>query len=142
MTKWKRYIGKLIRKKILKGRTQAREFILDKEKLSRNDDRVTCNIMYYPVFKNIRNILEQLHILFARDEQHRKVFKDIFFLSGFSSQTLTIYRTTGEGRKPSFIPFHHFHPLTNIETFICNFACDMATRTFNRNACIYQAATR
>ena len=68
MTKWKRYIGKLIRKKILKGRTQAREFILDKEKLSRNDDRVTYNIMYYPVFKNIGNILEQLHILFARDE--------------------------------------------------------------------------
>ena len=66
MTKWKRYIGKLIRKKILKGRTQAREFILDKEKLSRNDDRVTYNIMYYPVFKNIGNILEQLHILFAR----------------------------------------------------------------------------
>ena len=68
MTKWKRYIGKLIRKKILKSRTQAREFILDKEKLSRNDDRVTYNIMYYPVFKNIGNILEQLHILFARDE--------------------------------------------------------------------------
>ena len=44
--------------------------------MSRNDDRVTFNIMYYPVFKN-RIVLEELHILFAPDEQHRKVFTDI-----------------------------------------------------------------
>ena len=41
--------------------------------MSRNDDRV----MYYLVFKNIRNILEELDILLAPDEQHRKVFIDI-----------------------------------------------------------------
>ena len=52
-----------------------------------------------------------------------------FFFYRFSSQTLTIYRTVGEGRGPSFIPLYHFHPLTNIETFICNFACEM-TITF------------
>ena len=45
-----------------------------------------------------------------------------FFLSGFSSQTLTIHSSVGEGRGPSFIPLYHFHLLTNIETFICNFA--------------------
>ena len=38
---------------------------------------VTFDIMYYPVVKNIRDILEELHILLAPDEQHRKVFKDI-----------------------------------------------------------------
>ena len=48
-----------------------------------------------------------------------------FFLSGFSLQTLTIHRTAGGGRGPSFIPLYHFHPLTIIETFICNFACEM-----------------
>ena len=32
-----------------------------------------------------------------------------FFLSGFSSQTLTIHRTVREGRGPSFIPLYHFH---------------------------------
>ena len=42
-----------------------------------------------------------------------------FFLSGFSSRTLTIRRTAEERRRPSFIPLYHFHPLTNIETFIC-----------------------
>ena len=65
-----------------------------------------------------------------------------FFLSGFSSQTLTIHRTAGEGRGPSFIPLYHFHLLTNIETFICNFACEMTIKYFNRNACFYQTATR
>ena len=33
--------------------------------------------IYYPVSKNIRNILEELHILLAPDEQHQKVFTDI-----------------------------------------------------------------
>ena len=45
--------------------------------MSRNDDRVTFNITYYPVFKNIRIVLEELHILLAPDEQHRNVFTDI-----------------------------------------------------------------
>ena len=53
-----------------------------------------------------------------------------FFLSGFSSQTLTIHRTAAKGRGPSFIPLYHFHPLTNIETFICNFACEMTIKYF------------
>ena len=66
----------------------------------------------------------------------------IFFLSGFSSQTPTIHRTAGEERGPSFIPLYHFHPLTNIQTFICNFACEMTSHIFNRTACIYQTATR
>ena len=48
-----------------------------------------------------------------------------FFLSGFLSRTLTTYRTAGERRGPSFILLYHFHPLTNIQTFICNFACEM-----------------
>ena len=33
--------------------------------------------MYYPIFKNIGNVLEELHILLAPDEQHKKVFTDI-----------------------------------------------------------------
>ena len=56
--------------------------------------------------------------------------QSFFFLSGFSSQTLTIHRTAGEGRGPSFIPLCYFHPLTNIETFTCNFACEMSITYF------------
>ena len=52
------------------------------------------------------------------------------FFQGFLSQTLTIRRTAGEGRGPSFIPFYHFHPLTNIQIFICNFACEVIITYF------------
>ena len=55
---------------------------------------------------------------------------DFFFLSRFSSQTLTIDRTPGEGRGPSSIPLYHFHSLTNIETFIRNFASEMTITDF------------
>ena len=44
----------------------------------------------------------------------RKILKSIstfFFLSRFS-------------------PLYHFHPLANIETFICNFACEMTMTYF------------
>ena len=42
------------------------------------------------------------------------------------AQTLTIIRAAGEGRWPCLIPLCHFHPLKNIiQTFICNFACEM-----------------
>ena len=53
-----------------------------------------------------------------------------FFYQGFLSRTLTTDRTAGEGRGPSFIPLHHFHPLTNIQTFICNFAGEMTITYF------------
>ena len=67
------YSKKLVHKEILKARSQSRETVLDKEKMSTNDGRVTFNVTYYPIFKNIRNTLEELHILLAPDEQHRKV---------------------------------------------------------------------
>ena len=55
--------------------------------------------------------------------------KEIFFFyQGFLSQTLTIHRTAVEGRGPSFIPHYHFHLLTNIQTFICNFGCEMTIK--------------
>ena len=40
------------------------------------------------------------------------------------------HRTTGERSGPSFIPLYQFHPLTNIQTFICNFACEMTITYF------------
>ena len=50
--------------------------LIDKKR-SKNYDRVTFNITYYPVFNKIRSILEELYILLATDEQHKKFFTDI-----------------------------------------------------------------
>ena len=48
-----------------------------------------------------------------------------FFYQSFLSRTMKTHRTAGEGRGSSFIPFYHFHQLTNIQTFVCSFAREM-----------------
>ena len=54
----------------------------------------------------------------------------VFFYQGFLSQTLTTHRTAEEGKGPSFIPLYHFHSLTNIQAFSCNFVCEMTITYF------------
>ena len=49
-----------------------------------------------------------------------------FFLSRFSFTDTD----KSKGRGPFFIPLYHFHPLTNIQTFICNFAREMTIAYF------------
>ena len=53
-----------------------------------------------------------------------------FFNQSLLSRTLTTRRTAGKRREPAFTPLYHFHPLTNIPTFICNFACEMTITNF------------
>ena len=60
----------------------------------------------------------------------------IFFLGVFLSPTLTTQRAAVERRGPSFTPLYYLHPLTNVQTFICNFACEM-TITFFQLHCLY-----
>ena len=55
---------------------------------------------------------------------------DFFFLSGFSfTDTGDSLDSRGKERT-IFVPLYHFHLLTRIHSFICNFACDMTTRYF------------
>ena len=41
-----------------------------------------------------------------------------------------------------WLPLYHFHPLTNIQRFFATLHMRWLLRAFNRNACVYQAATR
>ena len=60
-----------------------------------------------------------------KEDYRNSSFVVVFFYQGFLSRTLTTDITAGEGRGPSFIPHYHFHLLTNIQTLICNFPCEM-----------------
>ena len=71
------YNGKMIRKQILKAREHSRKDLLEGEKAKTSEPRLTFNITYYPVFQNIRNILQELHLLLAPDKEHKKVFLDV-----------------------------------------------------------------
>ena len=50
---------------------------LIREKTETFEPKLTFNITYYPVFQNIRNILQELHLLLAPDKKHKKVFPDV-----------------------------------------------------------------
>ena len=65
-----------------------------------------------------------------------------FFLSGFFFTDTSDSQDSRRMEGTIFFPLCHFHPLTNIQTFICNFTCEMTLHTFNCTACIYQTATR
>ena len=63
-----------------------------------------------------------------------KISNDIiqccFFLSGFSFTDTDNSQGSRGRRGPSFIPLYHFDPLTNIQTFICNFAREITITCF------------
>ena len=40
-----------------------------------SERKLTFNITYYPAFRNIRSIMEELHILLT--QEHKKVFADV-----------------------------------------------------------------
>ena len=75
----KGYIGKMVRKQILRSREPSRESPLEKVKLESNEQKVTFNTTYCLVFQNVKSILQELHILLKPDQEHKKVFK-IFLL--------------------------------------------------------------
>ena len=71
------YNEKMVRSQILKAREKSRENLLENVNTRSSEQKLTFNITYYPVFQNVRNILEELHILLAPDKEHRKVFPEI-----------------------------------------------------------------
>ena len=70
------------------------------------------------------------------------ISRNFFFsIRVFFKGTVDSQDRRGKGGGPSFIPLYHFHPLTNIETF-STLHVRWPSRIFNRNACVYQTATR
>ena len=104
----------------------------NKSKIS--DVQVKTNTYY--------NVIRTKALILAKNKNKLRTKPDLlsffffFFYQGFLSRTLTIHRTAREGRGPSFIPLYHFHPLMNIETFICNLEERWLSRIFNCNACV------
>ena len=49
------------------------------------------NTTYYPVFQNIRNALQELHLLLAPDKKHKKVFSDVPVVGFCNGKSLKYY---------------------------------------------------
>ena len=52
------------------------EIKLNEIKSESDQKKLTFSITYYPVFQNVRNILQELHILLTPDQEYKKIFQD------------------------------------------------------------------
>ena len=66
-----------VRKQVLRGRTFCRDDLLNREKAFQDKTQVAFNWTYYPVFKDVRKILNKLHLLLTPDQAHKKVFSEV-----------------------------------------------------------------
>ena len=76
-----------------------------------------CNYLLPPCMKRLKSISVPIRI-----HCQKNIFCSIRV---FFHRHWRFTWQQGERGGPSFIPLYHFHPLTNIETFICNFGCEM-----------------
>ena len=67
----------MVRKQILQSRLYARESLIEKVKSDSDRKKLMFNNTCYPFFQNVRNILQELHILLTPNREHKKVFLDI-----------------------------------------------------------------
>ena len=69
---------KMVRKPISRAHKHSRESLLEKVKSESHQKKLTFNTTYYPFFQNIRNVLQKQHFLLTLDQEHKKLFQDIF----------------------------------------------------------------
>ena len=53
------------------------DLYLEKVKNQGNQDKIAVNITNYLVFWDVRKILEELHVILASKDGHKKVFPDV-----------------------------------------------------------------
>ena len=68
---------KILRKEILRARVVPRDALLEKANNQEEKNKITFNIIHHPIFRDVRKILEKLHVILASDDGHKKVFTDV-----------------------------------------------------------------
>ena len=51
--------------------------LLEKVNNQKKHNKITFNITYHPVFRDLRKILEELHVTLAFDDCYKKVFPEV-----------------------------------------------------------------
>ena len=67
----------MVGRQVSRAREYSRESLLEKVKSEFEQKKMTFNITYYPVFQNVRNILQELNIFLTPDQEYKKVFQDV-----------------------------------------------------------------
>ena len=71
----------MVRKEILRARAIPRDALLEKvNKHKKKQNKITFNITYHPVFRDVRKILEKLHMILASDDGQYNVFPEVLMI--------------------------------------------------------------
>ena len=140
------YNGKMIRKQIFRAREHSINDLMEREKTKTFEPKLTFNITYYPVFRNIRNILQEFHLLLGPDKEHKKVFPDIPVVGFRNCKSLKDYlvrvalpKKTKTGRcepcgKKSCLVFNSVRTTTAFTTGACGEVFKIQSGPLNCNS--------
>ena len=65
------------RKEILRAGASPIDALLEKVKNQKKQNKITFNITQPSVFRDVRKVLEELHVILASQNGHKKVFPDV-----------------------------------------------------------------
>ena len=82
---------RMARMQILKARGASKDSLLEQGKTRTSESNLSLNITYYPVFQNVRSILEELQILLAPDKEYQKVFPQVLIVGFINGKSLNDY---------------------------------------------------
>ena len=71
------YSEREVRKQILTAGFFSRDSLLNRENTIEEQNKITFNLTYYPVFQIVKNFLAELHFLFTPDVAHKAVFTNL-----------------------------------------------------------------
>ena len=82
---------RMVRTQILRARGESRDSLLERGNTRTSESKLTFNITYYLAFQNVRSILEELQILVASDQEHKKVFPEVPIVGFRNGKSLKDY---------------------------------------------------
>ena len=62
----------MVRKETVRARAIPRDLLLEEVNNQEKQNKRTFNFTYHPVFGKVRKILEELHVILASDNGHKK----------------------------------------------------------------------
>ena len=71
------YSEREVRKQIIRARGFSRDSLLDRKNTREEQKKITFNLIYYPVFQNVKKLLAELHLLLSPDVAHKAVFTNV-----------------------------------------------------------------
>ena len=71
------YSEREVRKLISRARGFSRDSLLDRENTREEQNNITFNLTYYPVYQNAKKILAELRLFLTPDVAHKAAFTDV-----------------------------------------------------------------